>query len=287
MRAPLVASPNQSVRRTANQFNGQKSPTYYYPLESHRTPPTLMRMVFRTLLIMAVLSMGACSKLGDLSPADTANVPVPTPSVAVTVPDPIHEWAFDSNGNDSVGSWTGTLNGGSYTTTAGEVKVGTAAAKFAAGDDFSLGAQTFPAEMTIACWVRWISGTGPNTIVANSATGANTDGFRFYAKTTGQLVLETGTGSAGVAVNSVTSLTTATYTHVAVILDGVLNQSAIYVNGALDQSGTVQSGFNLTTAAFLGSMAGATNSFSGELDDCKVFNVALSSAQMTLLYNSY
>lgn len=251
-----------------------------------------MIMGFRVLLIVAALSAmllaGACSKLGDYS-AGNAAPPVPSPTVSVTVPDPIHYWAFENNGTDSgsVGGWTGTLSGGSFTNTVNEFKVGSYAAKFGAGDDFSLGIQTFPAELSVACWVRWISGTGPNTIIANTAAGANANGFRFYVQTTGQLILETGTGSAGVATDSVTLLSTATYYHIVAELDGVLNQSAIYVNGVLDQSGSIESGFGLSTAAFLGSMAGATNSFNGELDDCKIFNVALSAAQVTILYNGY
>jgi hypothetical protein len=236
---------------------------------------------------LILLALTSCSKLADYS-ADVNTIPVPTPSVSVTVPDPIHEWGFESNPNDSVGSWNGTVTGATYDTTATEFKVGTAALKFTgAGQDFSLGAQTFPSEMTIACWVRWVSGGGPNTIIANSVSGATTDGFRFYVAATGQLILETGHGGSGIATDSITNLQTLTYTHVAVVLDNVLDQTAIYVNGALDKSGTVETGFNLSTAAFLGSMSGATNSFSGELDDCKIFNVALSSAQMTLFYNSY
>jgi hypothetical protein len=245
----------------------------------------------RVLFVIALLAMSSCSKLGDYTAGTTTTTtPVPSPSVSVTVPEADHEWGFENTGNDSgsVGGWTGALTG-TYTNTAGEFKVGSYAAKFTTGDSFSLGAVTFPSELTISCWVRWITGLGTeNTIIANSAAGASTDGFRFYVnEANGKLVLEMGSGAANVVLNSVGNLATATYTHVVVEMDNVLNQSAIYINGALDSSSTVQAGFGLNTAAFLGSMAGSTNPFNGDLDDCRIYSISLSAAQVAILYNSY
>jgi hypothetical protein len=250
-----------------------------------------MRMAFIRgfSILMLTLSLSGCSKLADYSLDVATPTPVPSPSVSVSVPSAIHEWDFENNGNDtgSIGGWPGTLSVGTYTTTAGEFKVGSYAAKFSSAGEFSLGAQALPDQMTISCWVKWLSGGGPNTIIANSAFGAIQSGIRFYVQTTGQLTLETGNNTSGVAVNSVTLLTSGTYTHVVAEFDNVLNQSAIYVNGALDQSGAVESGYGLGSSVSLGAIPGATDSFNGELDDCRIFNVALSSQQVTILYNSY
>jgi hypothetical protein len=245
-------------------------------------------MSWNRIFIVVITLLSGCSKLADYKQDVASPAPVPSPSITVSVPDPIHAWTFENNGNDSgsTGGWTGTMTG-TYSSTAGDFKVGSYAAKFSAGQSFSLGAQTFPSELTVACWVRWLSGSAPNAIIANSAQGLNVDGFRLYVQASGQVVLETGTGGAGVAVDSVSLLSSGVYTHVVAEFDNVLNQSAIYVNGVLDQSGTVQPGYNLTAAAFLGSMSGSTVSFNGELDDCRIYNVALSAQQVTLLYNSY
>jgi hypothetical protein len=254
-----------------------------------------MRMVFNRslILITAALVLNGCSKLADYS-LDIPNTvgsatPIPaspSPSPSVTVPAAIHEWGFEQNGTDAIGSWNGTLSPSTYSTSA---EVGTYSAQFTTGGSFTLGAQTIPNETTVSCWIKWISGSGTdNTIIANSASGASTSGFRFYVvQSTGKLVLETGNGSTGVSVDSNSALGSGAYTFVAVEVDNVLNQSAIYINGALDQSGSVQTGYSMTTALSLGSMAGATSSFNGELDDCRIFNVALSSQQVLTLYNSY
>ncbi len=86
----------------------------------------------RALIIIAVLAMSSCSKLGDSSADGTVAAPAPIPSFVVTVPDPDHQWGFENTGNDtgSVGGWDGSFTGAAnYTTTMGEFKVGTAAAK--------------------------------------------------------------------------------------------------------------------------------------------------------------
>jgi hypothetical protein len=252
-----------------------------------------MRMVSlsRILLVIAFLAMGGCSKLGDYTAGATV-APVPTPSVSVTVPEPDHEWNFENILTDtgSVGGWNGSFTGSAnYTSNSGEFEVGIAAAKFtgAAGDGFPLGSKMVPSEMTVACWVRWLSSANPEYITANSAAGANANGFRLYMTAAGKINLETGSGSAGVAVTSNATLISGTYTHVVAVFDQVLNQSAIYVNGAQDQTGTVQSGYSLSANTFLGTEASNTDAFKGDLDDCRIYSISLSAAQVAILYNSY
>jgi hypothetical protein len=249
-----------------------------------------MVSLFRLLLAIALLAMSGCSKLGDYTADTTTVTPAPSPSVSVTVPEPDHEWNFENTPNDtgSATAWNGSFTGGAnYTTTAGTFKVGTAAASFgAAGDGFPIGSRTVPSEMTVACWVKWTSSANPEYIIANSAAGPSANGFRLYVTAAGKINLETGNNTTGVTVTSNATLTTA-YTHVVAVFDQVLNQSVIYVNGAQDQTGGVQSGYNLTATTFLGTEASNTDAFKGDLDDCRIYSISLSAAQVAILYNSY
>jgi len=241
------------------------------------------------LLLGALMWEQGCSKLGDF--VDPAQ---PAPSPSPQVPNPIHAWGFEGNGQDegSVGGWNGALSGAaSYTSIPSQVKIGNEALSLTGtnGDSLMLSSVTIPAQMTFSCWVQWAQGVvSSNAIFANSVSGAAQNGFRFYViESTGQLVFETSDGSTQVQTTSITNLpTTPAYTHVAVTVDSVNNLAAIYVNGSLSSSsGVTQPNFNLTGGTFIGAMSLSTAPFDGDIDDCELFDQLLSSAQIQLLYS--
>jgi hypothetical protein len=248
----------------------------------------LQKLAVFAFVVSAVAMTTACSDLGQYQ--DPASV---------TLPSAIHYWAFDGSGLDtgSLSGWPGTLEGAaSYTSVASALRVGSGALAFtgAAGDGFSFGSITLSSELTLGCWVNWTSGGAApeNTILANSVTGASTNGLRFYVvEASGQIKLETGDGVSGASVSSVSNLTSGTYAHVTLVVDGSSNQASIYINGLLNQSGLTQPNFNLTAQTAFGAMVSNvpafTSAFNGDLDDCKLYNQALSAAQVALLYGGY
>lgn len=264
-------------------------------------PAKRLSLIFLGVLLFGALSWGqGCSNLGDYTDASTQPSVTtsysPTPSV--TLPNPIHHWGFENTGTDdgTTGGWNGTLMGAaSYTSSVAQVKVGSYALSLTGttGDAFSLSSVTVPTLMTFACWVQWSSGSlvASNTIFANSTSpaggGSNQSGFRLYViESTGQVVFETSDGTTIVQTTSSSNLASGTYTHVAVTVDSTNNQDSIYLNGdSSSGTGVTQANFGLTGGAFIGSMPSSEAPFNGQLDDCRVYDQLLSSAQIQLLYS--
>lgn len=260
-----------------------------------------LSFIFWGVLFFGALSWEqGCSKLGDFT--DPSTQPAITtsysPTPPITVPDAVHHWGFENSGADdgTTGGWGGSLVGSaSYISSASapsQVKVGSDALQVtgAAGDGFSLSSVTMPAQMTIACWVQWTQGVGvSNAIFANSTTSTpSQSGFRLYVvDASGIVIFETTNGTTIVQVSSSTNLSSGIYAYVAVAVDTVNNVAALYINGTQSSSGVTQNGFSLNGATFIGSMASNTNPFDGNIDDCKVFDQALTSDQVQLLYSGY
>jgi len=254
-----------------------------------------LSVIFWGVLLLGALSWEqGCSKLGDF--VDPSTQPVVTtsfsPTPPIVLPDAIHHWGFENSGADdgTTSGWAGNLSGSAtYTSNAAQVKVGTYALNLTgtAGDAFSLPSITMPTQMTIACWVLWTQGTGnPNTIFSNStSTVASQSGFRLYViDGSGQVVFETTDGTTIVQATSNSNLHTGIYAHVAVSVD-TNNVASVYINGVTGTSGATQAGFGLTGSAFIGTMASNANPFNGDIDDCRVYDQALSAAQIQLLYS--
>ncbi|MFZ5629375.1 MAG: LamG domain-containing protein [Spirochaetota bacterium] len=143
---------------------------------------------------------------------------------------------------------------------------------------------------TIATWVKLNSGSGSYTVAANSASGAVSNGFRFYIDLTTnvKLVLETGSGGSGTAAEAATPgfdlFPTGEWHHVAVTVDRLGESVMFYVDGLAYGAGSVLPNFATGPSALrLGSTTDDTNHFSGSMDDTMIFTRVLDPLEIMVL----
>jgi chitodextrinase len=189
----------------------------------------------------------------------------------------------DASGNGNIG----TIAGATWTTAG---KYG-GALSFGGASYVDLGngaAFQLTGSMTLSAWV-YATGTPPDDgqIIAKSDSGSGLAGWQFKTtpdtggETFGVMVSPDGNSAVQRYSKTVRALNTWYY------VAGVYNASAktldIYVNGALDDgvlSGTVPgSQFNSTVNATIGRRSGGFY-FQGTIDELRVYNVALTAAQI-------
>ena len=115
------------------------------------------------------------------------------------------------------------------------------------------------------------------TLMANSASGDVTDGFRLFVNSSGtsdrRLVLETGNGTdTAAAETSDDDVPLDEWTHVAVVVNRGSGTAALYVNGVdvTDSSG-IRTDFANDLALQLGRMADDASFLEGQLDEIQVY----------------
>lgn len=143
-------------------------------------------------------------------------------------------------------------------------------------DDFLDFATTdFGDTFTISAWIRPDSTTVFNsTIVANSNSGATTDGFRLFIGTSGQLVFETGTGVASDTAETANNLINFDqWNHVAVDVDRASGLATIYHNGVdVTLDPTIRNDFNTNSDWHVGNMQEGVQRFDGAIDELRIAN---------------
>jgi autotransporter-associated beta strand protein len=143
---------------------------------------------------------------------------------------------------------------------------------------------------TLASWIYLPSGGNSiRTIAANSSSGFNANGFRFFVNrfnaANAELVLETGNGSqASIIVAPAGTVATDRWQHVAAVVDRSAGQATLYLNGAPVASGEVRSDFNHHAVLALGSMAGGLHGLRGNMDDFRIYSRLLDAAELTSVY---
>lgn len=198
-----------------------------------------------------------------------------------------HHWPLDGDFVDYVGANNGTNAGTTFTNTA---RIGSFSGVFDGADSVNVGVVNLGDEFSIAGWV-WINPAATNiqTMVANSAGGANTDGFRLfvnsYNTSDGAVVLEAGNGTGNNNARSTSGVVgTNGWTHVAVTVNRASGSATIYVNGVnVTSDGTVLTNFANNTNIYLGQMTGGGFRMHGYLDDMRIYNKALSAIEVTAL----
>ncbi len=194
------------------------------------------------------------------------------------------QFKLDGNARDSSGrGLNGTVSGGvSYT--AGRVDA--QAATFN-GTDASIG---FPAPVdtnfTLACWVKtaatagtgqWYQGTG---IIDGEVPGVAKD---FGLALVGNKAAF-GVGNADITITSNVPINDNVWHHVLATLDTGTGAMKLYVDGALQASGTGPTGArSAPSKLYLGSIGGVTRFFNGSIDEVRIYNKVLSSTEITHL----
>jgi prepilin-type N-terminal cleavage/methylation domain-containing protein len=192
--------------------------------------------------------------------------------------------AYDDSGNNATGSWSGTQTGTSGYYSPG--KVGSYAGYFNGTNDYVdlgyINYSSFPA-VSLAMWINV-----PSTMVAdmhnaicNGGTLANASGFCLtYYQGDGSLWIGYGGGE-----YTEDGFTFGQWQQVVyVIVPGV--SRVIYVNGVPGGTLPSLSQYPLDTGqhTFLGSSGGAGQFLNATIDDVRVYNRALSAAQIAAMY---
>lgn len=188
------------------------------------------------------------------------------------------QWPFDGSYNDASGNGRHLTPAGSASLSDTPVKQGSAAMQaIIAGSHASTTSElAFGDEFTLSAWIHLPSGANSvRTIAANSTSGFNSNGFRFFANTfntsDGKLILETGNGTQAANVTSPAgTLAFDRWQHVAFTVNRATGATTLYRNGQAVASGTVRTDFLNNAALHVAAMSGGTNSLRGTIDDLRL-----------------
>ncbi|MCX8035649.1 MAG: fibronectin type III domain-containing protein [Candidatus Sumerlaeia bacterium] len=208
---------------------------------------------------------------------------------------PVAHWPLDGNGNDISGNnLHGTLNG-NVTPTSDRLGINNKAMRFGGGaNDYITVPDSPPLQitgaLTLAGWAYLTTTTNNPRIVAKGGASGQRCWGLCVEGASGGIVRP---GNFQIASNSTTNLSCLTsgpvplnqWFHLAgVFRPGVAME--IYLNGRLSRtSATVRTThFNNTLGVMIGNRAGATNvGWKGDLDDIRVYDRALSAAEIAAL----
>ncbi len=202
------------------------------------------------------------------------------------------EWKFNNDGTDSaLAGHTATLyNGAGYTT---DAHGGGYAVNFDGVNDYvNLGTfNNLPNKFSITMWVKPdSSATNSQTLMANSNTGAKTNGWRLYIKNTGttsrQIVLETGNGTNTNSANSnVNVVVPGAWQPVAIVIDRSGGSAELYWNGKrVTNDNTILANFkNSSSTLRLGSTLNNLGFLKGKIDNVRLYGVALTPTEVAAL----
>lgn len=201
----------------------------------------------------------------------------------------VHQYGFDGNADDSVGSANGTLtNGASLTTNA---KVGSQALRLDGSNDYvGTGTLAEGNAFTIAGWV-YVNGGESNIqgILSNKSGGASGYFFRInsFQTSDGRLILETGNGSTSNSAFSTTgAVSTGQWNHLAAVVDRTAGTARLYVNGVdVTEDSTIVDDFKVNATARIGSKGDGAFVLGGRIDDLRVYGGQLSAAEVSDLYD--
>jgi len=215
-------------------------------------------------------------------------------TVAATTPQPpVSWWKFDNNASDSAGGNSGTTRG-NPTYVAGN----SGRAIRLDGDDYvDFGNPTSldfgTGDWTVSAWIKTTqSGTGDENKGTIYSKGADqTGGIRYTLAineaTSGMITLTTDDDATKAQATGNTPANDDLWHHVAGIR--IAAQLLVYVDGALDGTGTVPEGYDLSgttqTNAYVGVIVDNRDGtlfkyFTGEIDDVRIYDYALSDTDL-------
>lgn len=207
--------------------------------------------------------------------------------MAVTTP--LSYWKLDeSSGNatDSIGSLSAVNT--SVTYSAGKINNG-AVYNGSAFHTISDNAAIKPAsDISISLWVNITSTSSYQMLLAKGENAGDTRSYeiRCFGTTTQiEVQMRTGGGSY-IQFRSTIAIGTGTWTHIVITRTGATNK--IYINGTSDTlaaNTTQTTSIDYSTDALWFGQRNGGLRFNGKLDEIGIWNVALTSTEVTTLYN--
>jgi len=188
-------------------------------------------------------------------------------------------WKLDEssgNASDSVGS--NTLTNTSATYSAGKINNGAVFNGSSSKLNATIsGTSTF----TISCWIKPDNVTTEQYIATRRNTSNNAN-YGLTILTTGKVRMNSYNGSTSGEFDSSTTLSTGTYYHIVAVFNG--SSSILYINGSSDATGTVQT--HTSGSDFFVGANSTLSYYDGMTDEVGIWSRALSSTEVTSLYNS-
>ncbi|HEY0706887.1 MAG TPA: LamG-like jellyroll fold domain-containing protein, partial [Polyangia bacterium] len=142
----------------------------------------------------------------------------------------------------------------------------------------TLGVTNIPslsAAKSLTCWVNLTSTAGVQHMVSFDDQGGNSIGIGMRG---GNLAAWKGGGT---VLAQVAAPSTGTWVHVAYTWDGTTHK--VYLNGGTPGTGTSSPNSTSVTRGFIGTWDGINELLSGQIDEVRVYNVALTAAQVSNL----
>ncbi len=200
--------------------------------------------------------------------------------------------SLDQSGNGNNGAWNGTIP---YYAAG---KVGSYAGTFSSSSNNWVNIGNLPSlgitsNMTLAAWInsRSFPAAANNGIVSKGYNTAGNRGYVFVTSNFSLVFCVSVDGSAAYACGtSLAGLSLNTWQHVAVVYAASAGRADFYINGNLSTSttGLPTSVYNTSQPFQIGTNDASTgqNAYNGLLNDIRVYNRALSAAEVMALYNA-
>jgi len=189
---------------------------------------------------------------------------------------------FHSDATDLTGNYTGTENNITYSSG----KYGQAPVFNSSNSSINIGGDLVNnlTALSVSLWVNWIDTTN-STDDYFIALGKASSGKIFSADITNSTGI-IGFYDGASVLNSTGAVPKNAWTHIAITANATALK--IYLNGSLDSTHTISSlNFDSSgNAGFIGSwITGTDYEFDGSIDQLRIFNKAISAAEVTQLYN--
>jgi MSHA biogenesis protein MshQ len=177
--------------------------------------------------------------------------------------------AMDLDANDSV-----------------DAKIGRGLSFNGTDEHVNFGLANFGNAFTISMWVRIANSSNVRSLLSNSASGADSDGFRLFVNTVGtanrRIIFETGNGGGGgggnVGETAENAITQDVFAHVAAVVNRTAGTLKIYIDGQdRTEDGNILNTFQTNSDFEVGRFEDGLAHFPGILDE-----IQLSSTQRTI-----
>ena len=147
---------------------------------------------------------------------------------------------------------------------------------------------------TISMWVRYPGGASCRSLFANTDSGKDTDGIKFFINTVNvqdrRLIVETGNGSQNngrTAETADNAMPLDVFAHVAAVVDRGAATAHLYVNGQqVDNDSSITNDFRTNSDSELGRMENGFQYFPGILDQVEVASTQRPSEWLQTSYNN-
>ncbi|WP_165864010.1 LamG domain-containing protein [Capsulimonas corticalis] len=222
-------------------------------------------------------------------------------TIALTIvntapPSPTAFWKYDESSGTSAAdasgnSHTGTVTGGTWTTAS---KVGTHALSLAGAGYMSAasGVINTSSSFTVACWAELNNTSAYEDFL--TVDGANVSAFYLqYNAGNGKISFNRLASDSVSAASTIAAASaapsTGTWYHVVGVYDATAQTISLYINGALQQTASFTTPWNGTGSLLVGRglfSGNATDYLNGVVDNARVYNSALTAAQVSTLYSS-